>query len=207
MTKIPLMKTRILRKWTRRPVFNILEDRYTPHRNFDFQERTGLQHSWRPVHARKSISLDWEDRSSTFLKTGTQNNFPLSDYWRPVFNYLEDRYTQQIPLHWSLKTGLQLSWRPVHAKQWPFHFKGTGLQLSWRPVHTWANLKFSKNFLGWPRRDHEHFFQHHELSKTNRRPSMPSKTRKNQPKIHYSTKNGDLTDLFNYGNFETLHWC
>ena len=138
------MKPKILRIFTRRPVYVIRVDRYTPHRNIELQGRTGLQHSRGPVLAKKSISLDWVDRSSTFLKTGTRNKFSFSVHWRPVFHFLEDRYTHSKHPHWLVKTGLSISGRPVHAEQRLLCFKGTGLQLSWRPVHAWAKPKFSK---------------------------------------------------------------
>ena len=77
----------------RGPVFNILEDRYTRRKVLHWIEETGLQHSWRPVHGTISHSLITEDRSSPILKTGTRNKSSLTDYRRPVFNYLEDRYT------------------------------------------------------------------------------------------------------------------
>ena len=101
-----LKKNQNLRFYMRRPVYVIRVDRFTPHSFLKLQARTGLQLSRRPVLAKKSISLDWVDRSSTFLKTGTRNKFPLSVHWRPVVRFLEDRYTRQKPLHWHLKTGL-----------------------------------------------------------------------------------------------------
>ena len=58
MTNVPLMKYTKQRKLACRPVFNFWTDRYTPHRYYDWILRTGLQHSDRPVLAKKFSSLD-----------------------------------------------------------------------------------------------------------------------------------------------------
>ena len=64
----------------RRPVYVIRVDRYTPHRIIELHVKTGLQLLRRPVLAKKSISLDCVDRSSTFRWTDTRAKNILTNY-------------------------------------------------------------------------------------------------------------------------------
>ena len=96
-----------------RPVFNIQEDRYTISRDQNFQARTGLQKSDRPVY--NKFPTFWLSRTGPPLSGG------------PVYalNFL----------NCFSSTGPQLSYGPVFIQSFPHCFESTGPPLLDGPVY------------------------------------------------------------------------